>query len=175
MGTINDLNKLIQLLHEFELPVSPILEYAIKEKMESLSKEVEIHEYTINATTPNVASHSNSPTTLRVVFPDGTIISEIYAADTLRVTINRIGPDIIESLCSSESALHHCHDLVSKVKVVDERYKPNCWRQLNNGYYLFTNTNTEVKKRQLECISKALSLNLKIDVIKRSSLVYESD
>lgn len=33
MGTLNDLKTLVRLLEEFELPVSPILQYAIKEKM----------------------------------------------------------------------------------------------------------------------------------------------
>lgn len=37
MSKLNDLHTLVRLLKEFELPVSPILEYAIKEKEEELS------------------------------------------------------------------------------------------------------------------------------------------
>lgn len=36
MGSLEDLHTLIRLLRKYELPVSPILEYAIKEKEEEL-------------------------------------------------------------------------------------------------------------------------------------------
>lgn len=36
MGKIDDLHTLMRLLKEFDLPVSPIVEYAIKEKLELL-------------------------------------------------------------------------------------------------------------------------------------------
>ena len=39
MSKLNDLHILVRLLKEFELPVSPILEYAIKEKEEELSTD----------------------------------------------------------------------------------------------------------------------------------------
>lgn len=40
MGKLEDLHTLVRLLKEFELPMSPILEYAIREKEESLLSEV---------------------------------------------------------------------------------------------------------------------------------------
>lgn len=39
MGSLDDLHTLIRLLKKYELPVSPILEYAIKEKEEALCAE----------------------------------------------------------------------------------------------------------------------------------------
>ena len=45
MGTLNDLQTLVRLLEEFELPVSQILQYAIKEKMESLHGGQDTIEY----------------------------------------------------------------------------------------------------------------------------------
>lgn len=39
MSKLKDLHTLVRLLKEFEYPVSPILEYAIKEKEEKLCEE----------------------------------------------------------------------------------------------------------------------------------------
>lgn len=55
MSKIDDLHTLVRLLQEFDLPISPILEYAIKEKEEKLSainntilKEVSVEEMSEN-------------------------------------------------------------------------------------------------------------------------------
>jgi len=171
MGTLNDLQTLVRLLEEFELPVSPILQYAIKEKMASLHGGQDTIEYDSTVELKCEAFHKNPPTTLRVEFPDGTVISELKAVDALKQTINKIGPELIEILCFSEPILRPCNiDLVTRRKISDERYQ-SCMHHLNNSYFLFTKTSTEVKKRQLEFISKALSLNLKIDIVKRNTLL----
>lgn len=139
--------------------------------MESLTGEEENIVYGGVDDLRNETFHKNPPATLRVEFPDGTIISEAKAADTLKNTISRIGPELVEILCFSEPILRPCNvELVSRTKASDERYQ-SCMHHLNNGYFLFTKTNTVVKKRQLEFISKALSLNLKIEIVKRSTLL----
>ena len=65
MGTLNDLKTLVRLHEEFELPVSPILQYAIKEKMVSLTGEVENIVYGGVDDLRNETFHKNPPTTMR--------------------------------------------------------------------------------------------------------------
>lgn len=164
MGRVDDLHTLVRLLKEFDLPVSPILEYAIKEKMDSFGSELEIHE-SIKAAAPFPELSHNSEQGLRVEFPDGTVICEMYASETLKRAINKIGPHMVEILCFSEEVLRPCDvDLVSKEKTIDKRYVSSL-HPIYQGYYLFTKTSTNAKKRQLEVISRALSLNLKVDVV----------
>lgn len=164
MGRIEDLYTLVRLLKEFDLPVSPILEYAIKEKMDSLGGTFANHESLQCAETTQVDS-MNFKKGLRVEFPDGTVICEMYASETLKHAINKIGPHMVEILCFSEEVLRPCDiDLVSKEKTTDKRYVSSL-HTLDHGYYLFTKTSTNAKKRQLEVISRALSLNLKVDIV----------
>ena len=47
MSKLDDLHTLVRLLKEFEFPVSPILEYAIKEKLEQFSLD-NVSPYSIN-------------------------------------------------------------------------------------------------------------------------------
>lgn len=164
MGKIEDLYTLVRLLKEFDLPVSPILEYAIKEKMDSLGGALANHE-SLQCTETTQVDSMNFEKGLRVEFPDGTVISEMYASDTLKHAINKIGPHMVEILCFSEEMLRPCDiDLVSKEKTTDKRYVSSL-HILDHGYYLFTKTSTNAKKRQLEVISRALSLNLKVDIV----------
>lgn len=48
MSKLDDLHTLVRLLKQFEFPVSPILEYAIKEKEEELSAECAVVEQEIS-------------------------------------------------------------------------------------------------------------------------------
>ncbi len=164
MGKLDDLHTLVRLLKEFNLPVSPILEYAIKEKMDSLGGAFENRD-SIKSGEPSHEISHNVEKGLRVEFPDGTIICEVYASETLKKAINKIGPHMVEILCFSEEVLRPCDiDLVSKEKTTDKRYISSL-HALDYGYYLFTKTSTNAKKRQLEVISRALSLNLKVDIV----------
>lgn len=154
MGNITDLYTLTRLLKEFDLPVSPILEYAIREKIESLGGNLE-----------DCQRMSDISSSIRVEFPDGMVVCEVAPLDTLEKTINIIGPQLVESLCFSEEALRpNDIDLVSKVKCDDKRYVPFL-RLMDNGYYLFTKLSLYEQKQQLEIISKALSLNLSVEVV----------
>lgn len=172
MGRIDDLNMLVRLLKEFDLPVSPILEYAIKEKMGEMVEQREGDRYDVYSVEPeSTLPRKNPPTTLRVEFPDGTTIAELKAADSLMQTISKIGPEIIESLCSTDPILRPCNvNLVSKIKTSDERYLSR-QHNLDNGYYLFTKSSTVVKKQQIDYISKALSLDLRVEIIRRNELL----
>ena len=164
MGKIDDLHTLMRLLKEFDLPVSPILEYAIKEKMDSLGGAL-TDDVSAQSAEPSLKIPLNAEKGLRVEFPDGTIICEEYASETLKKAINKIGPHMVEILCFSEEVLRPCDvDLVSKEKTTDKRYVSS-QHLIDQGYYLFTKTSTSAKKRQLEIISRAISLNLKVDIV----------
>lgn len=164
MGRVEDLHTLVRLLKEFDLPVSPILEYAIKEKMDSFGENFVIHE-SIKSAEPSPEKSHYLEKGLKVEFPDGTVICETYASETLKKAINKIGPHMVEILCFSEEELRpYDVDLVSKERITDKRYVSS-QHPLDYGYYLFTKTSTNAKKRQLEVISRALSLSLKVDVV----------
>lgn len=159
MGNLSDLYTLTRLLKEFDLPVSPILEYAIREKLESLGGNIDDYQ------NMSVNHFDNISQSLRVEFLDGTIICEADPVDTLERTISIIGPHLVEILCFSEEMLRpNDIDLVSKTKCSDKRYVPYL-RLMDNGYYLFTKSSLEAQKQQLEIISKALSLNLIVEVV----------
>ena len=98
MSKIDDLHTLIRLLKEFDLPISPILEYAINEKIEKLSsddkcpaalpivnapKNNDMHEASVR---PRVGNGRNlSP--FRQVRDNGTIMGRHLVADTSCQTI----------------------------------------------------------------------------------------
>lgn len=107
-------------------------------------------------------------TGLRVVFPDGTVICERKAVDTLEVTINKIGIENVAKVLNStyvDPVLRTCQvDLISKSKATDAYYASR-QKPIGKGYLLFTCTNNGVKKRQILALSKALNLNLKVDII----------
>ena len=57
MSKLDDLHTLQRLLKEFEFPVSPILEYAIKEKLEQFSLD-NVSPYSINLILKGTSKYS---------------------------------------------------------------------------------------------------------------------
>lgn len=112
--------------------------------------------------------HNASATGLRVKFPDGDIICEQKAVDTLRETIYKIGLENVARVCATNAypVLNTCQvELITKKKAFNDYYAS---RQhfIKDGYLMFTCTSTEVKKRQIEAISKALGLGLRVEIVK---------
>lgn len=107
---------------------------------------------------------SNAPATgLRVVFPDGKVICERKAIDTLEGTIRKIGIERVAQILHTDSILQPCHvNLLSKNR---DSYYGSRQRPIGQGYMLFTCTNTDTKKRQILAISKALNLGLEVNVL----------
>jgi len=108
------------------------------------------------------ASHKhveNAAVPIYVLFPDGTRIQGRNVAETLTETINRIGPERVAQLF----IITNNEYLVSKKR--SEKY-PGEVRQLRDGYYVITHSNTQSKIKYLQEISDRLGLNLKISLTR---------
>lgn len=104
-----------------------------------------------------IPTHSkSSKTTLSVTFPDGKNISHRFAYETLMDTIKAIGHEKVKQL----NMLYCGVQIVSSTR--DDFYTQH---ELSKGVYIMTHSSTKIKKEQLEEISKALNLNLKIEIL----------
>lgn len=96
-----------------------------------------------------------SKTGLVARFPDGTVVCEASAADTLAKTIQKIGFLRVEAL-GIEVNYENIVSLKKSPKYNDVHLPP---------YYVKTHSNTEQKKKHLERISDELQLNLRVSVL----------
>lgn len=104
-----------------------------------------------------VKSSPKSPKTrLAVTFPDGTRIEYHYAYETFLKVIEKIDPMKIVKLDLHWVGL----PLISKKK--DDFYNQH---KIKEGWLVVTHSSTNQKRKQLEEISKALGLNLKIEIV----------
>lgn len=95
---------------------------------------------------------------LRVTFPDGFVIENNEACETLRLAIERIGIMRVRSLGLTANKV----PLISNRR--DEKYATS-QHKLSNGWLLMTCTNTLTKKKQLDAISDGLNLRIKTEII----------
>lgn len=171
MSKIEDLHTLVRLLKEFEFPVSPILEYAIKEKIGELSvgcnNQVEVlsvqeeqpketsattHEMTLTNT-------KKKPSTLRIIRADDSIIESETAAATLCKAIQEIGVKEVYDLKIPMDGMH-------LVTMGGNPQYPTAQHDVGNGYFVNAHSNTATKKRQLEKIITACNLRWKVEIVE---------
>ncbi len=97
-------------------------------------------------------------TVLRIIFPDGTVISDSKAKVTFVETIERIGLMRVRDL-----GLVLCKvPLVSNT--LDGKYAP-MQTPVGGGLYVMTHSSTKNKKKLLEKISDELHLGLKVEIV----------
>lgn len=99
---------------------------------------------------------------LRVEYPEGTVIQHTKAIDTFVEVIENSYPDLIHEL----NILHAGVNLVTKDK--DSRYF-SVQKEIAGGWLVFTNINTRKKRADLLKISDELELDLKVDVVSKST------
>ncbi|MBQ7238836.1 MAG: hypothetical protein IJS20_08595 [Bacteroidales bacterium] len=172
MNKLEDLQTLMRLLKEFEFPVSPILEYAIKEKMEQLSHDEEsLEELSIQVNYENSASDvfvrkpigtRKKSSVLRVTRSDGSVIESETAANTLSQTIKEIG---IDKVCALQIQL----DGMNLVTKGGNPLYPTSQHEIENGYFVNVHSNTISKKRQLERILNAYNPTWKVEIVEPNS------
>ena len=106
----------------------------------------------------NSSSHA-SPTGLRVIRRDGSVIQEKYAADTMVKAIVEAGPRRVREL-----GIICCKvPLVSTTK--DKKYG-DTQVEVEPGLYVIKHSNNPMKKAFLEKISKAFDLGWKVEILK---------
>lgn len=173
-----ELNLLLEIMRKYDLPVSPILEFAIRNKMDDSSADDMIPEVcptlsdietvesqevqSVDAyyATPMADSirKNRKKTILRVTRPDGSTIEDSKATVTLAKTILEIGVERVR-------ALNISLDGMNLILIGENTLYPSQQYYLGGGYYLNTHSSTDRKKYHLEKMFKALGLNWKVEIV----------
>ena len=95
-------------------------------------------------------------TGLLVTYPDGAVINNKYAYETLIKVVERAGIEKVEKLELKQVGLF----FISKTR--DDFYNQH---ELPGGYLITTHSSTAKKKQQIEEISEKLGLGLKVEVV----------
>ena len=100
-------------------------------------------------------------TDMSVLFPDGTIVAEKTAAETLVTVVKKIGVAEVRKVVE-EKKLVFC-----KVPVISNRRDTKygkTQRDLGDGWLLITHSNNLMKKRFIDKVSNTLDLGLKVTI-----------
>ena len=168
MTDFEKLQQAVEILRKFNLPISPILEYSINEKLQELSYQVEsqsdnqeVSAAPISYAEP-VQSDEYPPikalARLRVTRPDGSVIQDHKAANTFCQVIKEIGPERIQELGISV-------DYGNLILRDQGSHRLGDKHDIGNNYYVNTHSSTAAKKRRLEKIFSALHLPWKVEII----------
>ena len=168
MSKLDDLHTLQRLLKEFEFPVSPILECAIKEKMYQLSSDddsqinmpimdVQENHGMMEVSVEAPVRIKKKATKICVIRADGTTIVSEKAASTFCLVIKEIGVEKVYALKIPMDGMY-------LVTIGGNPQYPSAQHDVGGGYFVNVHSNTKTKKRQLERIFSALNLNWKVEV-----------
>ena len=102
------------------------------------------------------ATKKSSKTNLRVTFPDGKVIENRFAYETLYEVVNLVGTEKVRALGIVQCGV----PLVSNT--LDNFYNQ---KEIGKGLYLITHSSTVQKRQQIERISEALKLGLKVEIV----------
>lgn len=103
-----------------------------------------------------VKSVTNHTKGLRVTFPDGTVVCNKTAIDTEIDVLRRIGFEHVERVGRMRAGWQ----LVGKKKRPVEKGK--IWQHESDGWFIYSNTNNDQKKEDLQAISDFYHLGLRI-------------
>lgn len=101
---------------------------------------------------------TNPRTRLRIYMPDGTIIEEQTAWESLKNFILSIGVEKARAVGLIANKI----PLVSNT--VDKKYK-TAQKPLGNGWLLMTCSDTATKRKQILSIAEAIGLNINVEII----------
>ena len=102
------------------------------------------------------SSPKSSRTNLRVTLPNGKVIENRFAYETLQEVVVMAGPEKVRSLGIVQNGV----PLVSTT--IDNFY---IQKELDGGLYLITHSSTIQKQKQIRTISEAFGMGLKVEVI----------
>ena len=102
------------------------------------------------------ATKKSSKTNLRVTFPDDEVIENRFAYETLYEVVKLAGTENVRALGIVQCGV----PLVSNT--LDNFYNQ---KEIGKGLYLITHSSTVQKRQQIERISEALNLGLKVEII----------
>ena len=151
MSKLDDLHTLQRLLKEFEFPVSPILEYAIKEKIDQLSSDDDSQ---INMPIMDVQENHGM---MEVSVEAPVRIKKKATKICVILVIKEIGVEKVYALKIPMDGMY-------LVTIGGNPQYPSAQHDVGGGYFVNVHSNTKTKKRQLERIFSALNLNWKVEV-----------
>ncbi len=101
---------------------------------------------------------SNPRTRLRITMPDGSIIEERTAWESLHKFVLKVGVDKVRAVGLIANKI----PLVSNT--VDKKYQ-TAQKPLGNGWLLMTCSDTATKRKQILSISESYGLDVKVEII----------
>lgn len=101
---------------------------------------------------------TNPRTRLRITMPDGSIIEEHTAWESLQKFVLKVGIDRVRAVGLKSNKI----PLVSNT--VDKKYQ-TAQKPLGNGWLLMTCTGTATKRKQILGIAEAIGLDVNVDII----------
>ena len=101
---------------------------------------------------------TNPRTRLRITMPDGSIIEERTAWESLQKFILRVGVEKVRAVGLIANKI----PLVSNT--LDKKYKA-AQKSLGNGWLLMTCSDTATKRKQIITIAEAIGLNVNVEII----------
>lgn len=119
-------------------------------------REEKIREDAASNLTPAI---SGSRKRLRVTFPDGKVICERRAWETMARTIERIGPERVAQMVIIRCGVPLVDTSHSSVQYARAQHR------IAGGFFLMTCSSTASKAADLRAISSALGLGLKVEEI----------
>ncbi|MFA6712267.1 MAG: hypothetical protein WCR82_00090 [Bacteroidales bacterium] len=102
------------------------------------------------------ATKKSSKTNLRVTFPDGKVLENRFAYETLYEVVKLAGTEKVRALSIIQCGV----PLVSNT--LDNFYNQ---KEIGKGLYLITHSSTVQKRQLIERISEALKLGLKVEIV----------
>ena len=127
-----------------------------KNKARKVQSTKEGNEASIDKT----GKQSRKSKTLRITFPNGTVLYNRSATKTYKDIIENNYPDLIEEIDFG-------YPVIAKEKMPDFKTSKRAQEQLFNGYWLSTNFSTETKADILKRISVELGLELDISIVDK--------
>lgn len=103
-----------------------------------------------------------SRTGLCITFPNGTVINEKKAADTLEAFVRKVGVSRVRQVVEQQKIHVNRVPLISNRR--DSKYGSE-QHDLGGGWLLITHSSTASKKKVIEKISSALGLGVKVEII----------
>lgn len=120
-------------------------------------------EHSTRNTNSEVKIEKSPASKLSIHFPNGSVIAERKAVDTLFEFIKRVGVAEVRKVVE-DYELKFC-----KVPVIsnrkDQKYG-STQKDLGNGWYLITHSNNDMKKKFIETVSDALKLGVVVKISK---------
>lgn len=101
---------------------------------------------------------TNPRTRLRIIMPNGSIIEERTAWESLKKFIQRVGVEKVRAIGLIANKI----PLVSNT--IDEKYQ-RAQKPLGNGWLLMTCSDTTTKRKQILAIAEAVGINVDVEII----------